>query len=109
MKRNIIVFALVLLASFASLQTFARTDKRTIEEKVAAMTQEQKQTRAEEIKARVLEIQSMDKSNLSGEDRKALRHELRDMNKESRALGNGGIYISLAGIVIIILVLILIL
>ncbi len=109
MKRKFIMFSLVLLASFASVQTFAKTDKHTIEEKVAAMTQEQKEARAEEIKARVLEIQAMDKSNLSSEDRRALRHELRDMNKESKALGNGGIYISLAGIVIIILVLILIL
>ncbi len=109
MKSKIIVFAFLLLASFTSVQTFAKNNKHSIEEKVAAMTQEQKEARAEEIKARVLEIQSMDKSKLTSEDRKALRHELRDMNKESKALGSGGIYISLAGIVIIILVLILIL
>jgi len=56
-----------------------------------------------------MEIKAMDKSQLSSEERKALRKELRSMNYEAKALGNGGIYISLAGIIIIILVLILIL
>lgn len=109
MKRKFIVIALLLIASFASVQTFAKTDKHAIEQKVAAMTQEQKEARAEEIKARVIEIQCMDKSMLSSADKRELRHELRDMNKEAKSLGNGGIYISLAGIVIAILVLILIL
>lgn len=109
MKRNVIVFALILLASFASLSSFANHDKQALQEKVAAMTQEQKEARVAEIKARVEEIKDMDKSKLTSEDKKALRHELKDMNQEAKALGNGGVYISLAGIVIIILVLILIL
>ncbi len=109
MKRKLVVIALLVLASFASLPSFAKNDKRAIQQRVATMTTEQKETRVTEIKARVEEIQAMDKSNLSGEDRKALRHELRNMNAEAKALGNGGIYISLAGIIIIILVLIIIL
>ena len=109
MNRNVVVCALILLASFASLPSFANHDKQALQEKVAAMTQEQKEARVAEIKARVEEIKDMDRSTLTSEDKKALRHELKDMNKEAKALGNGGVYISLAGIVIIILVLILIL
>ena len=109
MKRKIVILALTLLTLFASINTYARTDKDYWRDKVASMTEAQKEARIAEMKARVAEIKEMDKSKLSSEDRKALRHELRDMNKEARAIGNGGIYISLAGILIIILVLILIL
>jgi len=38
-----------------------------------------------------------------------LRHELKDLNKEARTIGRGGVYISLGGILLIILILILIL
>jgi len=109
MKRNIAILALTLLTLFASVNTYARNDKDYWKDKVATMTEAQKEARVTEIKARVEEIKDMDKSKLSRADRKALRHELRDMNQEARAIGNGGIYISLAGILIIILVLILIL
>ena len=109
MKSKLIIIALLLLASFTSIQSFAKNDKRAIEEKVAAMTEDQKEARVAQIKARVEEIKNMDKSELTSEDRKALRHELRDMNKEAKSLGSGGIYISLAGIIIIILLLIIIL
>ena len=49
-----------------------------------------------------------DKSQLTKEDRRELRDELKSMKKESRAMG-GGIYLSVGAIIIIILVLILIL
>ena len=109
MKSRLVVIAMLILASFACLPSFAKNDKREIQQRVAAMTTEQKETRAAEIKSRVEEIQAMDKSNLSSGERRELRHELRNMNTEAKALGNGGIYISLAGIIIIILVLIIIL
>ena len=109
MKRNIAIFVFLLLAMFTSVNTYAKKDKDYWKEKVTTMTEAQKEARVEEIKARVTEIKEMDRSQLSSQDRKELRQELRDMNKEAKAIGNGGIYISLAGILIIILVLILIL
>src|SRR4051794_10310501 len=109
MKRNIAIFVFLLLAMFTTVNTYAKKDKDYWKEKVTNMTEAQKEARAEEIKARVVEIKELDRSKLSSEDRKALRQELRDMNKEAKALGGGGIYISLAGILIIILLLILIL
>ncbi len=108
MKRNIAILALTLLTLLGSVSTYARNDKDYMRDKVASMTEAQKESRVAEIKARVEAIKDMDKSQLSSADRKALRHELRDMNFEAKAMGNGGIYISLAGIVIIILLLILI-
>ncbi len=109
MKRRIAIIAFTLLTLFASVSTYAKNDKDYWKEKVVTMTEVQKEARIEEIKARVMEIKEMDKSKLSSEDRKALRHELRDMNKEARAMTGGGVYLSVGAIIIIILVLILIL
>ncbi|WP_293302951.1 hypothetical protein [Pedobacter sp. UBA4863] len=58
--------------------------------------------------SRVDEIKAMDKSNLSKEERKELRKELKEMKKKANALG-GGVYLSVGAIIIIILLLILIL
>jgi uncharacterized protein (DUF885 family) len=109
MKRKIAILALTLLTLFASVNTYAKNNKDYWKDKIANMTEAQKAARVEEIKARVEEIKEIDKSKLSSEDRKALKMELRDMNKEAKAMRSTGIYISLAGVVIIILLLILIL
>lgn len=78
-------------------------------EKIARMTEEEKNARVSAIKSRVEEIRDMDRSNLSKAERKEVRRELRDLNKEAKAIGRGGVYISLGGILLIILILILIL
>ena len=110
MKNKFLLVALTVLFGITSLNVQASgLSKKELQEKAAAMTDEQKQARVEEMKQRVQEIKAMDKTQLTSIERKELRQELRNMNKEARAIGNGGIYISLAGILIIILVLILIL
>lgn len=76
---------------------------------MAAMSQEQKESRIAEIEKRAEEIKQMDKSQLSTEERRSVKAELKSMNKESKAIGHGGIYISVAGLIIIILLLIIIL
>ena len=60
---------------------------------------------------RVAEIQNMDKTQLTSADRKALKKELKEMNKDASSLRNStnGIYLSIGAIIIIILLLILIL
>jgi hypothetical protein len=81
-------------------------------EAIANMTEEQKGARIEAMKERVNEIKAMDKSTLTKEERKALRMELRQMNKEARAMGRHavtGVYISVGALIIIILLLIIIL
>lgn len=69
---------------------------------------EQQQVQLQNIQRRVEEIRAMDKSDLSGKERKELRKELREMKEQARAVG-GGVYLSVGAIIIIILLLILIL
>jgi DNA-binding protein H-NS len=101
---------MALLLTITVTNTYAAIidDKRPKKEKVADMTEEQKRARLEEIKNRVNEIKPIDRSTLTKTDRKALKKELREMNKEARVM-KGGIYLSVGAIIIIILVLILIL
>ena len=110
MKKKIYLIAatfVLMLAAFSS-QAATLTDNNLSKEAIAAMTTEQKQARIQEINARVAEIKAMDKSQLSREDRKELRTELKADKRESRAMG-GGVYLSVGAIIIIILLLILIL
>jgi hypothetical protein len=99
-----------LSASAASrINTDPGDNTKTLKEKVATMTQEQKDARMTEMKLRVKEIKAMDKSQLTKEQKKALRQELRNMNKEAKAMSGTYVYVSLGGVIIIILLLILIL
>ncbi|SDE41164.1 hypothetical protein SAMN05216464_10637 [Mucilaginibacter pineti] len=113
MKTKIYLIALTVLLSFTALTSRAsvNTDALTplSKETIATMTDEQKQARIEEIKARVNEIKAMKKSDLTKEERKELRTELKGLKHEANAMGGGGIYLSVGAIIIIILVLILIL
>jgi len=63
---------------------------------------------AAQIIQRVNEIQSMDKSNLSPDEKKALRKELTGLKKQAEGL-DSKVYLSVGAIIIIILLLILIL
>lgn len=102
--------ALLLLLSFSVRSVQANgLSNREIKDRVETMSAEEKQQRSEMIKMRVEEIKNMDKSNLTTAEKKELKAEMKMMRKEAKAIGGGGIYISLAGILIIILVLILIL
>lgn len=76
----------------------------TAAEKHAVTTE----ARALAIKERVTEIKAMDFSKLSATERKDLRHELKDMKQELRQHPTG-IYISGAGLILIIILLILLL
>lgn len=106
-KISIILTCILLTASIANSYASTIEDKRPLKERVAAMTEEQKMARAEEIRSRVEEIKSMDKSSLSRAERKALKKELRSMNREAKEIK--GVYLSFGAIIIIILLLILIL
>lgn len=68
----------------------------------------QQQAQLEKIKTRVEEIREMDKSQLTREQKRELRKELKEMKNQAKAL-SGGVYLSVGAIIIIILLLILIL
>ncbi|WP_316793313.1 hypothetical protein [Pedobacter frigoris] len=104
MKR--IIYSLVLVFTLAiSANTVTAAEKK---DKVKTeMTAEQK-IQLKRITDRVEEIKAMDKSELSKDEKKALRKELRELKQQARAIG-GGVYLSVGAIIIIILLLILIL
>lgn len=97
------LIAVVAMLSFVPVNTQA-TDKKI-------STTEQKQV--ESAKAKVLltrlhEIDAMDKSKLSGTEKKQIRKEVRSIKKTLTEMGEG-VYLSVGGIIIIILLLILLL
>lgn len=100
MKKQIYFLATAFMLMLATPSVMAKDTK-------PAMTEKQ-QMRVEEISRRVEEIKSMDRSELTRQDRKDLRNELLEMKKEAKAM-NGGVYLSVGAIIIIILLLILIL
>jgi hypothetical protein len=110
MKSKTITAIMALLLTIATTNSYAvivPDDPKPKTELPVGMTDEQKAARLAQIKARVAEIKSIDRSTLSKAERKALRKELREMNKEARAAK--GVYLSVGAIIIIILLLILIL
>lgn len=110
MKIKSLLLAFVLMFTItATTLNAAPLSKKAFEEKALTMTPEQKEARLIEMKQRVEQIRAMDRSKLSRSERKALREELKNMNKEAKANGSSGIYISLGALIIIVLLLLLLL
>lgn len=65
--------------------------------------------RAEVLTNRLEEIKAMDIKSMSRSEKKALRKEVRSIEKEMKQINDGGVYISVGGIIIILLLLILLL
>lgn len=63
-------------------------------------------TDAKNIVVRLNEIKEMDKSNLNSSEKKALRKEVKSLEKELKK-SSSGVYLSIGAIIIIILLLIL--
>ncbi|RZJ14198.1 MAG: hypothetical protein EON51_19325 [Acinetobacter sp.] len=100
------IYSLVLVFTLAVSATNVSAANNNKEPKTE-MTAEQK-VQFDKIVNRVEEIRNMDKSNLTRDEKKALRKELREMKDKARAM-SGGVYLSVGAIIIIILLLILIL
>ncbi|HUH17594.1 hypothetical protein [Albibacterium sp.] len=107
MKAKIYSLLTVLLLAFTFSSSVSAAP--AIDDPTKDYTKEEVTIRMNEMRERVKEIKELDKSDLSKQERKALKKELRDMNKEAKALGQGGVYLSVGAIIIIILLLILIL
>lgn len=99
MKTRIYLFALMLLFSGMSVNANAAEKN---------MTKAQTEVRISEMKQRVDQIRAMDMSHLNATERTGLKHELKDMKKELRAM-DGVIYISAGALILIIILLILLL
>jgi hypothetical protein len=64
--------------------------------------------RAQQLLQRLEEIKVMNKSELTGSEKKELRKEVRGIKKEMKTI-KGGVYLSVGAIIIVILLLILLL
>ncbi len=105
MKKSFYLLLLLILVNFSA--AFALENEKLMVDKSPISYYEK--NRIQQIESRILEIKSMDRSKLSSQERKALRKEIQQMRKEMKGFTSGGVYLSVAAIIIIILVLILIL
>jgi len=109
-KGKFIIYLPVLLffMSFRALSADVKTAPLDLpsKEALATMTHEQKEELVQQMKERTDAIKAMDKSQLTKDERKELRAELKAMKKEARAVT--GVYISVGALIIIILLLIII-
>lgn len=65
--------------------------------------------RVEVLTSRLNEIKAMDINSMSRKEKRVLRKEVRSIEKEMKKINEGGVYISVGGIIIILLLLILLL
>ncbi|WP_276089598.1 hypothetical protein [Pedobacter sp. JY14-1] len=104
MKKLIYTLVLVFTLVVSVDTVYAASNKDKVKTELTAA----QQIELKRITDRVEEIKAMDKSELSKDERKALKKELKELKQQARAMG-GGVYLSVGAIIIIILVLILIL
>lgn len=93
--------------AFSLLMLVASTNFASATEKTAKALSAAQQAKLEQLTNRVEQIRSMDKSHMSRAEKKELRAELRQMKKEANAIGNGGIYLSVTALLVIIIVLLI--
>lgn len=105
-KTYSLILCMLLAFTFGSSSMVSASEP---DKPVKEFTEEEIAVRMNQMTKRVEEIKKMDRSSLSKQERKELRKELKEMNKKAKAMGQGGVYLSVGAIIIIILLLILIL
>jgi len=105
MKKTFLSLSLMMVMLLSGVQQVVASENLPKEEKV--FTDDEIQ-RLKEIESRIFEIREMDFSEMSREEKKDLRSELKDLNKEARQRG-GGLYISTGALIIILILLIILL
>ena len=102
MKSKRILFAFFVLTMLAFVNPQIAAAKSPVSNEATA------EARIAELQTRLEEIKAIDKDNLSREEKKALRGEVRQIKKEMAEV-SGGIYLSVGALVLIALLLILLL
>lgn len=105
MKKSVVISMMLLLTALtAPYKTSAA--KIENEKTITTADREREKNQANILLSRLNEINNMDNTNLSGPDKKARRKEVRSIKKQLSEL-NGGVYLSVGALIIIILLLIL--
>lgn len=102
MRKIAYFLSFMLLLTSISPAAMAKAEKK----EKPKLTAEQ-ELRLEEIQTRLAEIKAMDFGELSTNELKEVKVELKELKKEAKQNG-GGIYLSVGAIIVILLVLILI-
>jgi len=106
MKKLILsVFAAAMLVSLFPVQ--ARAENAPIPVTTTTTTPANEEAEAQAMLARLNEIKAMDLKSLSTAQKKELRHEVKDMKSHMKR--DGGVYLSVGAIIIILLILLLVL
>jgi hypothetical protein len=108
--KKIFYFTLALVFSLSATTLSAKSEKDAAEDKALPEEMENYLTdeQVELLTTRVEEIRDMDKSDLSAEEKRELRHELKDIKKELQR-GGGYVYLSVGTLIVILLILLLVL
>ena len=99
------LFAIVLFTGFIHLAWADGATDQPGKKNPVELTEEQKATLLA-LETRIAEIQAMDFSELSKEEKREVKAELREMKAQAKKL-SGGLYISAGALIIILLLIIL--
>jgi hypothetical protein len=104
--KNIVLTSMLVILTIAPGFSAARAPdiKRT-----PVPTETPGAVRAQQLISRLEEIKAMDVRAMSKKEKKELRAEVKSIKREMRKINDGGVYISVGGIIIILLLLILLL
>lgn len=101
---SIMIMVLICSMSHATDGGINELDKKTVKE----MSENERLERVQVLEERILELESTDLKSMPAAERRETKKELRYIQKEMKAHSSHGVYISTAGLVIIILLAIII-
>ena len=104
--KKITLFFLSILLTF-SVKVIASEPVKTLNGKeIKNLTEVQGKERIEFLQNRLFDIENMSHKDLSGQEKKELKKEVKNINRELKEL-DGGIYISSAALLVIILLILI--
>jgi hypothetical protein len=98
-----------LLVIFIISPGFSSSNVKRDKKRIPTPTETADAIRAQELLNRLEEIKAMDVASMTKAEKRELRKEVKAIKKEMREINDGGVYISVGGIIIILLLLILLL
>ncbi len=105
----LLIVALHISAVAGSINPIHETDKSHRNASGSAERDAKTEARIEVLQNRLKEIEQMDFGKLERSEKKEVKSELREIRRELKAYNASGIYISIGGLLIIVLLLILLL